>query len=172
MSDLADLASIVTAGATCVALVFAGSELHRSRAHDLRKRRVEIEGVAVSWVPTEVPRLAQDEQALASWVYEFTASNPGPLPISDVRVEVLFALKVQRVQYDRHRDDPADRLVLVTPVLAGGGERTWRRRLLMNYAESHNALQRTRAVISFLDPDDAEKRQRNYWPKHLPAAYD
>jgi hypothetical protein len=170
MSSPADIATIVTAGATCVALVFAGLELRRSRAHDRRKRRVEIEGVAVSWVPSEVPRTAQDEEGLASWVYRFTACNPGQLPISDVRVEILFGLKVQRVQYDGHRDDPVDRQVMETPVLAGGGERTWRRRLLMNFAESQDALPRTRAVISFTDPDDPSGRQYNYWPKHPPPA--
>jgi hypothetical protein len=91
-----------------VALEFAGSELRRSRAHDRRKRRVEIEGVAVSWVPTEVPRAAQDGQGIAGWVYQFTACNRGPLPISDVRVEIQLALKVQRVHYDGHRNEPAD----------------------------------------------------------------
>ncbi|MGI8448224.1 MAG: hypothetical protein ACR2MP_13790 [Streptosporangiaceae bacterium] len=170
MDGVADIASIVSAAATCVALVFAGFELRRSRTHDQRKRRIEIEGVAVSWVPIEVPRTAQDEQGIASWVYQFTACNPGPLPISDVRVEIHFALKVQRVHYDGHRDDPADHLVLVTPVLAGGGERTWRRRLLMSFADSRGALPMTQAEISFIDPDDMGKRQRNHWPKNLPAA--
>jgi hypothetical protein len=144
--------------------------LRRSRAQDLRKRRVEIEGVAVSWVPTEVPRAAQDEQGRASWVYEFTVSNPGPLPVSDVRVDVFFALKVQRVRYDGHLDDPADKLVLTTPVIAGGGQRVWRRRLLLDYAAGEEALPRTRAVVSFADPDDPQRRQHNSWPRHLPAA--
>jgi hypothetical protein len=170
MSDLAAIASTVSAGATCVALVFAGLELRRSRAQDLRKRRVEIEGVAVSWIPTEVPRVAQDGQGQASWVYEFTASNPGPLPVSDVRVEIFFALKVQRVHYDGHLDDPVDTLVLVTPVIAGGGERTWRRRLLLDYSAGAKLLRKTRADISFIDPDDPQQRQTNSWPKHLTAA--
>lgn len=168
MSSLADLASIATAGATCVALVFAGSELRRSRAHDLRKRRVEIEGVAVSWVPLEAPRAAEDASGQAVWRYEFTACNPGPLPISDVRAEITFALKVQRVRHDEHLDDPVDRLVLVTPVLQGGGQRTWHRTLVMNYADGHEKLPRTRATISFLDPDEPQRRQCNYWPKTMP----
>jgi hypothetical protein len=172
MSDLAAIASTVSAGATCVALVFAGLELRRSRAEDLRKRRVEIEGVAVSWVPTEVPRVAQDAEGRASWVYEFTASNPGPLPVSDVRVEVFFALKVQRVNYDRHLDDPIDTLVLVTPVIAGGGQRTWRRRFLMDYSAGAKLLRKTHADISFIDPDDPQQRQTNSWPKHPTAAED
>jgi hypothetical protein len=77
MTGLADMASIVTAGATCVALVFAGSELRRPRAHDVRKCQVETEGVAVSWAPTEVPRAAQDEEGVACWVYEFTTCTLG-----------------------------------------------------------------------------------------------
>jgi len=49
MTSIADLASIVTSGATCVALVFAGVQLQQTRASDRRRCRVEIEGVAVSW---------------------------------------------------------------------------------------------------------------------------
>lgn len=170
MSGLANLASIVSAGATCVALLFAGLELRRSRKDDQRRRRVEIEGVAVSWVPVEVPRTAQDADGQASWVYAVTAYNPGSLPISDVRVEIQFALKVRRVHYDGHLDDPVDRILLDTPVIIGGGERAWRRRLLLNYAEGVDTLPRTQATISFINPDDPCRKQQNFWPKRLPAA--
>lgn len=170
MSNVADIASIVSAGATCVALVFAGVELRRSRAADRRKRRVEIEGVAVSWVPVEAPRAPQDEHGQASWVYEFTACNPGSLPISDVCVEVAFALPVRRVNYDGHLDAPTDKVVLETPVITGGGQRTWRRRLLLDYATAGDALPRTRALVSFTDPDDPSRTQHNVWPKRLSGA--
>ena len=65
---------------------FAGLELRQSRARDRRNRQVEIEGVAVSWRPPEVPRGPQDSEGRSRWVLEFTAYNPGQLPVSDVRV--------------------------------------------------------------------------------------
>ncbi len=40
-------------------------------------------------VHRDIAQLQADEQGLASWAYEFNASDPGPLPISDLRVEVL-----------------------------------------------------------------------------------
>jgi hypothetical protein len=120
MTGLADIASIVTSGATCAALAFAGLELRQSRARDRRNRQVEIEGVAVSWSPPEVPRGPQDPEGRSRWILEFTAYSPGQLPVSDVRVEVHFALDVERVHYDGHIDPPTRTMVLETPVLAGG----------------------------------------------------
>lgn len=165
MVTITDAASIVTSGATCVALVFAGRELQLSRALDWRRRRVELEGVAVSWRPPQVPRGPEEDRGRGLWVYDFTAYNPGQLPISDVRVEVTFALDVERVHYDRDTEEPTRTLILETPVLAGGKERTWHRRLLMNYEDSHAALPKTTAIISFINPEDPSKRQENRWPK-------
>jgi hypothetical protein len=167
MTTIADTASIVTSGATCVALVFAGLELQRSRARDRRRRQVELEGVAVSWRPPEVPRGPEEDRGRGRWVYDFTAHNPGQLPISDVRVEVTFALDVERIRYDGHIDEPTRTLILDTPVLAGGKERTWHRRLRMNYEDSQAALPKTRATISFINPEDPSKRQENHWPKSV-----
>jgi len=99
---------------------------------------------------------------------EFTAYNPGQLPVSDVRVAVQFALDVERVHYDGHVDHPTRTIVLETPVLAGGKERTWRRTLRMNYAASHAALRETTAVVSFVDLENPRTRHRNTWPKHQP----
>ena len=172
MTGLADIASIVTSGATCAALVFAGLELRQSRARDRRNRQVEIEGVAVSWSPPEVPRGPQDPEGRSRWVLEFTAYNPGQLPVSDVRVAVHFALDVERVHYDGHADPPTTTMVLETPVLAGGKERTWRRTLRMNYAASHAALRETTAVVSFVDLEDPRTRHQNIWPKHRPQTDD
>ena len=172
MTGLADTASIVTSGATCVALVFAGLELRQSRARDRRNRQVEIEGVAVSWRPPEVPRGPQDPEGRSRWVLEFTAYNPGQLPVSDVQIAVRFALDVERVHYDGHVDQPTRTMVLETPVLAGGRERTWRRTLRMNYAASHAALRETTAIISFVDLEDPRTRHQNTWPKHQPQTDD
>jgi hypothetical protein len=62
-------------------------------------------------------------------------------------------------------------MILETPVLAGGKERTWRRTLGMNYADSHAALRQT-AVISFADLEDPGTRHQNIWPKHPPQTDD
>lgn len=168
MISIADLASIMTSGATCVALVFAGLQLQRTRARDQFRRRVEIEGVAVSWRPTRVPTSAQDAQGRGRWVYEFTAHNPGQLPVSDVRIEVHFALDVKRVHYDNRIDESTRTLILKTPVLAGGKEQKWNRKLLINYADSHVALPETNAAISFIHPENPNVRRQNNWPKHVP----
>lgn len=170
MTSIADLASIVTSGATCVALVFAGIQLQQTRASDRRRRRVEIDGVAVSWRPIRVPRDPQDAKGRARWVYEFTAHNPGQLPVSGVQIEIHFALDVERLHYDDRVDKPTRELILETPVLAGGKEQTWRRKLLMNYADSQAVLPKTTAVISFIDPEDPGKRHVNKWPKRYPTS--
>src|SRR5215472_8739535 len=77
MAGLADIASIVTSGATCVALIFAGLELRQSRARDRRNRQVEIEGVAVSWRPPEVPRGPQDSEGPESLGPRIHCLQPG-----------------------------------------------------------------------------------------------
>lgn len=172
MSIFAYVAGIVSSVATCAALIFAGLEFRRSRAQDRHKRQVELEGVAVSWQPPEVPRTAHDACGRATWEYEFTAYNPGDLPISDVQVEIHFAIPVVRIRYDGHLDEPSQVIVLeATPVLAGHGSRTWHRRLVMNYEAAQGPLRRTKAVISFIAPDDdVHNRHMNYWPKQLWSA--
>jgi len=166
MNMVAYVASIVSSAATCAALIFAGLQFRWSRRQDQHNRQVEIEGVAVSWRPPEVPRTPQDTLGRAAWEYEFTAYNPGELPISDVRVEIHFAIPVIRVHYDGHLDEPTQILGLEgTPVLAGHGTRVWRRRLVMNYKKAKAALDQTKATISF--NDSASEPHTNYWPKQL-----
>jgi len=165
MTSIADLASIVTSGATCVALVFAGLELQRSRAQDRRRHQVETEGVAVSWMPTRNPQgpIEGDHQGHARWVYQFTAYNPGQLPISDVRIEIHFALDITRLHYDGSTEELGRSLILTTPVLAGRQDRMWERTLLMKFAGAHEALEQTTATIAFDDPEG--KHHHNNWPK-------
>jgi len=107
-----------------------------------------------------------DAQERGRWVYEFTASNPGQLPISDVVIEISFTLGIERLHYEGSIDKPTKTLSLTTPVIAGGKDRTWQRTLLMNFKGGHAALENTSAVISF---DDAEgARHQNKWPKRKP----
>jgi hypothetical protein len=168
MSMVAYVASIASSVATCAALIFAGLEFRRSRRQDEHKQRVAIEGVAVSWRPPEVPKSPHNAAGQATWEYEFTAYNPGELPISDVKVEVHFAIPVMRIRYDGTLEAPTQTLVLEgAPVLAGHGTREWDRRLVMNYEKAHVALRQTKAEISFADPEDPSKRHTNRWPKQL-----
>ncbi len=132
--------------------------------------QVETEGVAVSWSPSRNPQgpLERDAQGRGRWVYEFTAYNPGQLPVSDVVITVSLTLDVERLHYEGSIDKPNKTLILTTPVLAGGKDRTWHRTLLMNFKGCHAALENTSAVICF---DDAEgARQQNKWPKRKPQA--
>jgi hypothetical protein len=161
--SIADIASIVTSGATCVALIFAGLELRRSRAEDRRRRVVETEGVAVAWRPSRNPQESLEGDVRGRWVYDFTAYNPGQLPISDIVVKVSFALDIERLHYDGSTERPTGTLILTTPVLAGGQTHPWKRTLLMNFIDGRAALGETTAVISFDDPDGT--RRHNHWPK-------
>jgi hypothetical protein len=148
---------------------FAGLELRRSRAQDRRRRQVETEGVAVSWRPSRNPQgpLEGDPQERGRWVYEFTADNPGQLPIGDIVITISFTLGVERLHYDDSIDKLTKTLILTTPVLAGGKDRTWHRTLLINFKGGHAELENTSAVICF---DDAEGvRHQNRWPKRKPA---
>jgi hypothetical protein len=168
MTSIADIASIAANGATCVALVFAGVELRRSRSQDRRRLQIETEGVAVSWRPSRNPQgpLENDAQERGRWVYEFIAYNPGQFPISDIVIKIVFALDVQRLHYDGTSDEPNRTIILNTPVLAGGKDRTWERTLLMDFRSGHAALKETSAVISFDDPEGI--RRTNNWPKRKP----
>jgi hypothetical protein len=83
-------------------------------------------------------------------------------------ITISFTLDVERLHYDDSIDKPARTLILTTPVLAGGKDRTWHRTLLMNIRGGHAALENTSAVICF---DDAEgSRHQNRWPKRKPQA--
>jgi hypothetical protein len=181
MNAFASVAGVVSSAATCIALIFAGFEFRRSRTQDRRKRQVEIDGVAVSWrrlygpIPplskvqsgSELPRTLHDAQGRAAWEYEFTAYNPGDLPISDVRVEIHFPIPVARLRRGHLEDSTMIIVLESTPVLAGHGSRTWHRRLVMDYEKAQGALHEIKALISFIEPEEAHKRHTNYWPKQL-----
>lgn len=96
---------------------------------------------------THMVPMEGDAQGHGRWVYEFTADNPGQLPIGDVLITISFTLDVERFHYDGSIDKPTRALILATPVLAGGKERTWDRILLMNFKGGHAALENTCAVI-------------------------
>jgi hypothetical protein len=88
--------------------------------------------------------------------------NPGRLPIDNVRVDWHFSCTVRRRRSGVL--EPATKLLqLTTPVLPGGGERRWERRLVMDYAEGEAALPETYAQVHFVDVEGRSRTTR--WPR-------
>ena len=158
MSEWAAVASALIAG---VGLLFAGWQLmimNRAAALD---RRVSIEGVVVSWRPIEAPR-GPESDGSAAWLYEVRVDNPGRLPVDNVRVDWHFQCLVRRRRAGVL--EPATKqLQLVTPVIAGGDQRRWERRLVMNYAEAEAGLSATCAEVHFVDIEG--RSHTNRWPR-------
>ena len=113
----------------------------------------------VSWRATEAPAAA-DNDGTAVWTYELTVTNPGRFAIDQVHVAWVFPSPVQRLRYNGDVDAPNRELQLSTPVLAGGGDRQWRRSLRMDFAAS---LDDTYAEVTFNDIQG--KRRTNRWPR-------
>ncbi|MEU4216027.1 hypothetical protein [Actinoplanes sp. NPDC026623] len=70
--------------------------------------------------------------------------------------------QVVRLRHDGITDPPTDTLTLLAPVVIGGGERTWRRHLLIDYTQK-NHLIKTYAEVTFNDVDGHERTNR--WPR-------
>src|SRR5215813_4627893 len=136
MGEWATVASTLIAG---IGLLFAGAQLlvmNRSTAMD---RRIALEGVVVSWRPIEAPRRAEAEDGTAAWLYEIRVHNPGRMPVDDVLVDWHFQCDVTRRRSGSL--EPSTRhLRLTCPVLPGGREHLWSRRLVMNYNEAEAVL--------------------------------
>ena len=158
VSAYADVASAFIAA---LALLFAGWQLlilNRQAAHE---RDVSLKGVVVSWVALEAPDHG-DGEGQAEWLYEFEVHNPGRLPIDDVLVRCTLPHPVRRVRYSGRLGDATETLTLRTPVIAGGGRRTWKRRLRKDFANATD-LKQTFAEVSFVDVDGAPRVNR--WPR-------
>jgi hypothetical protein len=67
-----------------------------------------------------------------------------------------------RLRHDRILDPPTDTLTLNAPVVVGGGERTWRRQLLIDYRHKNDLID-TYAEVTFNDIDG--HRRTNRWPR-------
>ena len=148
-----DVAAWVAALATFTAALFAGMEFRRLRLQERSAERATIEGVVVAWEPDVAPS-QPESHGLATWTYTFTAHNPGALPIRDVVVTVRFPTPVRRVHTGPHGplhvDDESESLVMRTPVLIGGRDRTWHRTVRMQF-DARARLPQTTAEISFVD---------------------
>lgn len=163
MGEWATVASTLIAG---IGLLFAGAQLlvmNRSAAMD---RRIALEGVVVSWRRVEAPRGPEDD-GTAAWLYEIRVHNPGRMPVDDVQVDWHFQCDVRR-RRSGALEEPTKHVRLTTPVLAGGREHLWNRRLVMNYREAEAVLPKTFATIAFLDIDG--RSQSNTWPRSARAA--
>jgi hypothetical protein len=148
--------------AAAIGLLFTGYQvwlLNRQARHD---RRVVLEGVAVSWRPVESPSHVERDDGTSKWLYELVLVNPGRLPIDDVHVRWTFPCNVVRLRHDGVIDPPTDTLTLSAPVVVGGGQRSWRRHLLIPYRDRHELIE-TFAEVTFNDIDG--HRRTNRWPR-------
>jgi hypothetical protein len=159
---VADWAGAVSAAVAAIGLVFGGWQLFLLNRQARYDRRVAETGVVVSWRAVEAPDHGGDD-GLADWVYEVSAQNPGRLPIDHVQVWWCFGAPVRRVTYSGRIEEPARRLSLATPVLAGGESRQWRRRLRFAYADHDAVLHPTYADITFTNIDGQQRTNR--WPR-------
>ncbi len=156
--DASDVAAIVAALAAVLATAFAGVEVRRSTMERQDARAAERNGVAVAWAPAIRPNHS-DQDGRATWVYEIVVQNPGHLPVRDVRVTVVFGVEVRRLHYDGALDEPSSTMHLTTPVVLGGGTRTWRRTVTLPF-DDRDQLTSTTASVSFTPADSP--RQTNY----------
>ncbi len=159
---MADRIALASSIAAAIGLLFTGYQvwlLNRQARHD---RRVVLDGVAVSWRPVEAPSHQEHKDGTSTWVYEVVLANPGRLPIDDVRIRWTFPCNVVRLRTGGVTDPPTDTLTLLAPVVVGGGERTWRRHLLIDYAQKPHLIE-TYAKVTFNDVDGHERTNR--WPR-------
>jgi hypothetical protein len=142
--------------------MFAGYQVWLLNRQARNDRRVVLEGVAVSWRPVEAPSRAERPDGRSKWLYEVVVVNPGRLPIDDVHVRWTFPCEVVRVRHDGITDEPTKMLRLSAPVLVGGGERAWRRHLLIDY-DNKDKLIEIHAEVAFNDIEG--RRRTNRWPR-------
>lgn len=159
---MAEWAGAISAAVAAIGLVFGGWQLLLLNRQARYDRRVAETGVVVSWRTVEAPDHG-DADGLADWVYDVTAQNPGRLPIDHVHISWCFGAPVQRVRYTGRLDEPSERLSLSTPVLAGGGSRTWRRHLRFDFDGRDLVLHPMYAEIAFMNIDG--DRRTNRWPR-------
>jgi hypothetical protein len=158
MGEWAAVASTLIAA---VGLLFAGGQVMIMNRAAAMERRIARDGVVVSWQPVEAPREAQSD-GTGVWRYDVRVHNPGRMPVDDVVVDWYFKCDVQRRRAGV-LEPPTRHLQLVTPVLPGGSERRWERRLVMNYAEAEKALPDTFADVRFVDIEG--RSHTNRWPR-------
>ncbi len=153
-----DVPTWIAAGAALAALVFGLVSVLQVQRGRREERDFARDGVAAMWQASEVSGPDVDGKSTSRYV--FTVVNPGRSPIRDVFVEVDFQIPVSRVR-DGQAADPADRRwELVTPVIGGGAERVWERRLEMAWADRERLHEMT-AVVHFHDSSGISHNNRS-----------
>ena len=144
---LGEIVNGVIALATIAAVIVAIVQVRHVLRDRSDARAAEVDGVAVQWFPTVRPN-HPDADGTGTWKYEITARNPGGLPIRDVAVELHFTLDVVRRHHDKAVDPPQRSLLLVQPIILGGGSRTWQRLLMIEFSDRQK-LESSTADITF-----------------------
>ncbi|MFI5912443.1 hypothetical protein [Dactylosporangium sp. NPDC051541] len=158
---LADRLAAGSAAIAGIGLVFTGAQLWLLNRQARYERRISYDGVVVTWHPIEAPHRPWTD-GNARWTYEITVNNPGRLPIDHIDVRWVFPCPVRRLHSSGILDEPSPKLTLVTPVLAGGGARSWTRQVQMPFDNRH-LLAETYAEVTYVDIDG--KPHRNRWPR-------
>jgi hypothetical protein len=148
--------------AAAIGLLFTGYQVWLLNRQARTERRVVIDGVAVAWRPVESPSHAERPDGTSRWLYELVLVNPGRLPIDDVQIHWHFPCDVVRLRHDGIVDKPTNKLTLSAPVVVGGGERTWRRHLLIPYSRKDDLIN-VYAKVKFNDVD--RQPRENRWPR-------
>lgn len=155
---------LVSAVAAAAAAVFAAIELGRGLRDRRAQEAAHRNGVAVMWLPLVRPNHA-DASGDATWTYEITVQNPGPLPIRDVVVRLTFATDVYRRHYDGSVDAPVRELTMHQPVVLARGTRLWKRTVVLPW-DARALLNRTTASVTFTPVD--KPRQINFMDERAP----
>jgi hypothetical protein len=158
---VADWVPAISAGFAGLGLLFTGWQVRESRLESQDVRRLGIDAVGVSWEPIEAPDHPESDGS-AQWLYEVRANNPGRFPVDNVVVRMHFSMPVVRLRYSGRRGEPTSVLTLRHPVLLGGAERQWKRRIEFDFA-LRGDLRDTFAEITFRDPKT--RTHTNRWPR-------
>jgi hypothetical protein len=156
--EIGDVAGLLAALGALLGLFFAGWQLKLLREQRELEREVEKSGVAVMWRALDAPTCS-DKDGTAAATYEFTAYNPGKLPVREVEVHVNLPIEFRREHFDYSLDGATTALVVDTPVIAGGQHRTWTRRLRIRF-DDRPRMRELQATISFLDLEGMKHTNR------------
>lgn len=153
--DLASWVDVVVAAAAVGAVIFAGVQVWELRRERQGNEIAAVDGVAVQWTPTRRPNHAEDD-GTGMWAYELVVRNPGRLPIRDIEVTWRFSLGVRLLHYDGALDEAVSVVLLVQPVILGGHERRWTRRIVLPF-DKDPELRHTTADVTFTTQDGVRR---------------
>ncbi|ROP34570.1 hypothetical protein [Pseudokineococcus lusitanus] len=143
-------------------LVFTGMQTRHLWQQRDEDDRLAAEGVSLSWQPLQAPS-RPDADGTARWVYEIVIHNPGRFPISVIDAELTFPVPVRRVHSTGQVDEPTTTLKLEQPVIHGGGDRRWKRALVMDMETARGRLNGTKGVVTFTDIQGIKRT--TVWPR-------